>query len=655
MRRRLLVLILLCGLAWLILLGRLWRLQISQQQSFADLSLNNRIRLKRIKSSRGLVRDSHGAVLVSNRPGFHAALILEDAGLHLEESLATLSRLLDVPLEQFKKKIAKARPKLLPFRPLLLSRHLTPTQVALLEEHQLDLPGITVVVEPVRNYHFGALAAHLLGYVGEITESQLKKPIYQGVRQGDQIGQYGLEKSFDPYLTGEDGGKQIEVNAEGRELQVLGQRQSVPGLNLVLTLDLQLQLKAESLMEGKTGALVALDPTNGEVLAMVSSPNFDPNLLAAGISREQWQEIVEHPNHPLHNRVIQSQYPPGSVFKILVTAAALDQGVVDLQTRHLCLGSLSLGRWTYDCWREGGHGELGIVQAFSRSCNVFFYNLGRELGIERIASYARKFGLGRPSGIDLANEKGGLVPSREWKKRVYGQIWLPGETISLAIGQGYLGVTPLQLANLAAVAANSGTLYRPYLVKRIVSAGGQVERVFHPEVLGKVNLKPEHWQILRRGMRGVVNSERGTGRRARIPGLDVSGKTGTAQVVAKRPDDEEKIDEEDLPEELRDHAWFVAFAPGYGTPRIALAILVEHGGHGGSACAPLARELIQEYLSLRFPHLLEEAKIKARQAWLKAKEARLQEAAETPSPALAPAQVSGEAAPETGAGLVPER
>ncbi len=620
-RRRLLMFVVFCSIAWLVLLGQLWRLQIVNQQNYADLSLNNRIRLTRIKSSRGLIKDRYGTIVVSNRPAFRVALILEDAAGNLDNSLIMLSELLKVPVRQFKDKIKQAKRKLLPFRPLVLSRHITLEQVSLIEEHQLDLPGITVMVEPVRNYHYGALATHILGYLGEISESQLKKSVYTGVKQGDLIGQYGLEKNFNSYLSGEDGGKQVEVNAEGRELQVLGYRQPSPGQNMVLTLDLELQRKAESLMVGKTGALVALDPGNGEVLAMVSSPSFDPNLLAAGISAQQWKEIVEHPDKPMHNRAIQSQYPSGSVFKIVMAAASLEEGIVDAQTTHFCSGKVTLNRWTYGCWREHGHGRTDIVKAIIQSCNVFFYKMGDQLGVDKIAYYANKFGLGLPTGIDLLNEKQGLVPTSKWKKRTYGSIWLPGETISLSIGQGYLGTTPLQLANMIAVVANRGTLYRPHLVKKVVSADGQVVQVFHPEVLGKISLKPANWEILRKGLKGVVNHPRGTGGRAKIPGLGVSGKTGTAQVVAKK-EDEEKAEEEDVPEELRDHAWFVAYAPGEGEAKIAVAILVEHGGHGGSACAPLAKELINEYLSLRFPELLEDAKKKAKAAWLKAREER---------------------------------
>ncbi|MBI5787816.1 MAG: penicillin-binding protein 2 [Candidatus Schekmanbacteria bacterium] len=605
LRQRLIGFIAFCGLVWIILLIQLWRLQFIQHQKYADLSLNNRIRIKRIKAERGLIKDRYNTVLVSSRPAFHAALILEDAGDSLKRSLANLSRLLNKPLERYEEIVSQEKSKHKPFDPLLLDRHLSFNQVAVLEENQRDIPGITVIVEPTRNYHYGSMAAHVLGYLKEINDNQLTLPQYREVKSGDLIGQYGVEKSFNTYLSGEDGGKQVEVNAEGRELEVLGQRQPVSGRDIVLTLDAQLQLKAEELLKGKSGSIVALDPNNGDVLALASSPGFDPNQIVTGLTKKQWDKIANNPKTPLQNKAIQSLYHPGSVFKLIMTTAGLRQGVLSLETSSTCQGEYYFGNRFFSCWREGGHGTLSLLNAFEQSCNVFYYKLGQQLGVDTIAAYANFYGLGRPSGIDLAGEQEGIVPSSKWKKKRFKLPWYPGETLSLSIGQGYLTVTPLQLANAIATAANKGSLYRPRLVLEVVKTNGKLEQSFPPEVLSRLNLTDYQWQILHSVLRKVVEGDRGTGRSAKIQGVVVGGKTGTAQVVAKRPEFEDLKDDQ-IPEQYRDNAWFVAFAEPneQSKPLIAVSVLVEHGGHGGSACAPLARDIIGEYLRLRYPDLL---------------------------------------------------
>jgi penicillin-binding protein 2 len=579
-----LVVIIFCAL-----LLRLWYLQIIQGSYFADLSKNNRIRLVRVKSPRGIIYDRNHIPLVTNRPSFDAGLVLEDVQDDLNDIMNRLSGLLKVETGELKSVISR---KHQPFQPILLKQDISFEEVARLEEDKIDLCGIHVQVRPVRSYPFGQLAAHLLGYVGEISESQLKNLLYQKFKLGDFIGQAGVEKEFNSVLTGTDGGKQVEVNAQGRELTVLGGIEPEPGLNLILTIDSKLQLLAEKLMEGKTGAIIALNPNNGEVLCLVSKPSFDPNKFAVGISQTDWNNIINDLNNPLQNRVIQSQYPPGSVFKIVMAVAGLENKIVDEETTISCNGTFRLGRGRYDCWKWGGHGPTQIHKALVHSCNVFFYNVGHLLGIEKIADTAYKMGLGRATGIDLPNEKIGLVPTPQWKYNSIGEKWQPGETISISIGQGFLSATPIQLANMVSAVANGGIIYRPLIVNRIVTADGQTKRIYHPEVLARVSASDSTLEIVRQGLYGVVN-EQGTGGRARIPGLNVAGKTGTAQVVSKKAVAE--TDEDDIPDELKDHAWFVAFAP-VEAAEIALAILVEHGGHGGSACAPIARELIKEYL-----------------------------------------------------------
>ncbi len=591
-KRRILAFTFLVIIAFATLILRLWYLQIIQYATYSDLSKNNRIRLVRIKSPRGIIYDKNMIPLVTNRPVFDASLIKEDISGKLKDVLKPVSGFLKMDPAQLKALVAQ---KHQPFQPIVLKHNLDFKEVAQLEEHQLELSGIMVQVSPGRSYPFGQLAAHLLGYMGEISERQLKRPQYRKFKLGDFIGQAGIEKTFNSVLTGTDGGKQVEVNAQGRELKVLGELEPKPGLNLILTLDSRLQMLAEKLFEEKTGALVALNPQNGKVLCMVSKPAFDPNKFATGISQLEWNKILSDSNDPLQNRVIQSYYPPGSVFKILTATAALEENIIDSATSLTCNGVFRLGRGSYDCWKRGGHGKLQVHQALVHSCNVFFYQLGNRLGIENIAYWAFKMGLGKATGIDLPDEKTGLVPTPEWKLKNIGEKWQPGETISISIGQGYLSVTPIQLANLVSAIANGGILYKPWIVDRILNADGQTKRIYHPEVLAKPSPADSTLQIIRRGLYGVVN-EQGTGARARVAGLSIAGKTGTAQVVSKQATAE--TDGEEIPLELKDHAWFVAFAP-VDNAEIALAVMVEHGGHGGSASAPIARELIKEYFKLK--------------------------------------------------------
>ncbi len=579
-------------LAFSALILRLWYLQIIQYATYNDLSKNNRIRLVRVKSPRGIIYDKNMIPIATNRPAFDASLIREDISGELKDVIMPLSNLLKMDFAQLMTTVTQSHK---PFQPIILKHDLAFAEVARLEEHKMELSGMVVQVNPARSYPFGHLASHLLGYMGEISEQQLKHTQYHKFKLGDFIGQAGIEKIFNSVLTGVDGGKQVEVNAQGRELKVLGELEPEPGLDLILNLDTRLQMLAEKLFGEKTGALVALNPQNGKVLCLVSKPSFDPNKFAIGISQKDWNAILSDLNDPLQNRVIQSHYPPGSVFKILMATAALEENVIDSQTSLTCNGVFRLGRGSYDCWKRGGHGTIQIHQALVHSCNVFFYQVGNNLGIENIAFWAFKMGLGKATGIDLPDEKTGLVSTPEWKLKAIGEKWQPGETISVSIGQGYLSTTPIQLANLVSAVANGGILYKPWIVDRIVNADGEIKRIYHPEILAKPSPAESTLQTVRRGLYGVVN-EQGTGGRARVPGLDIAGKTGTAQVVSKKATEETAA--EDVPDELKDHAWFVAFAP-VDNAEIALAVMVEHGGHGGSAAAPIARELIKEFFKLK--------------------------------------------------------
>jgi penicillin-binding protein 2 len=578
-----------------ILFVRLWYLQVIQGHKFLVLSEENRIRLLRVKAPRGIISDTDGFVLVRNRPSFNVFIIPEDVQ-DLKKTVERLDTLLPISAEQIVEKLEKSkRPK---FEPVLIFRDVNLKTVAYLEEHKVQLPGVMVEVEPLRYNIYDSVAGHLLGYLGEITEKQLqdKENICPDCRQGDLIGQSGIEKSFNFFLNGEAGGKQVEVNAHGREIGTISQKNPVPGNNITLTLNLHIQLIVEEALGDKTGAIVAINPQNGHILAMVSRPAFDPNLFAGGISREDWQKLIKNPDHPLQNKTIQSHYAPGSTFKVAIGPALLQEKVVTAKSSLHCAGSVHLANTVKRCWKVGGHGYVNIKQALEQSCNVFFYRAGLELGIDELARYTKSFGFGERTGIELPNEEPGLIPTREWKKEYIGDRWYPSETMDAAIGQGFVTVTPLQLANMVAAVANGGTLYKPMLVRKVTKANGDFVQEYAPTVIRKIPVDEQYLKIIQEGMWMVVNGNKGTARGSQIKDFEFAGKTGTAQVVRLQ-----QGKQEDLPVELRDHGWFVCFAP-IEEPQIAMAILIEHGMGGAGSAAPVAKYIFerlynpQEYL-----------------------------------------------------------
>jgi len=405
-----------------------------------------------------------------------------------------------------------------------------------------------------------------------------------------------VEKKWQTILNGIPGGEQVEVDAAGRKLRVISRKPPVPGANVYLTIDKDLQTRAEKELEGKVGAVVAMDPMDGEILALASSPSFDPNLFIRGFDKETWKRMVSGNRHPLQNRALAGQYPPGSVFKIAVALAGLQEGVVDPAEKLFCGGSYRLGRSVYHCWKKWGHGNVDLHRALVESCDVYFYQLGKRLGIEKIGEYARRLGLGSRTGVDLQNEKPGLVPSKKWKLRRWGVPWQQGETISTSIGQSFVLVTPLQMATMISAVFNGGRLLRPQLTERISTPGGEDIRLFHPVERWGLGVDNAYLEMVKKALTGVVNEPHGTGKAGRIKGLLVAGKTGTAQVVSLGNADRSG-DEGNLPESMRDHAWFVAVAPA-NEPKIAVAVLIEHGGHGGSAAAPVAKRIISAYLGV---------------------------------------------------------
>jgi penicillin-binding protein 2 len=574
-----------------LLFVRLWYLQLIKEQEFRLLSENNRIRLIKIPAARGMIMDRHGKVLVDNRPSFNVMVTPEDVD-DFQGVTRQLSQFLNCSPEEIVRTLKDGdRP---PFQPVAIKKDISWRELSLVKTHRLDLPGVEVQIEPIRTYPYTNTAAHVLGYVGEINKEELKKN--KGYQMGDLIGKCGVELKWEEHLRGIDGGRQVEVDAVGREVRVLKEVEPVPGHNFYLTIDLDLQRYGEQLLGKRAGVIIAMNPLTGEILAFCSSPSFEPSHFAEGISTQEWEKLISDPLHPLQNRGIQGLYAPGSVFKIVTGAAGLEEGVIRPDTTFYCTGIHYVGRRGYQCWRGGGHGAIQFHRGLVESCDIYFYNVGERLGVKKLSRYAEGFGLGRPTGIDLPDEKGGLVPTADWKQEQLGEPWYAGETVSLAIGQGYLLVTPLQLLTLISAVANGGTVLKPLIAKRVEDLDNKTLEEYPTKEISKVPISSETLGELREALLGVIKEDSGTGRAARVEGLDIAGKTGTAQVVRLKGTGARQRTEE-MSYGFRDHAWFVAYVPA-DTP-FAVVVLVEHGGHGGSAAAPLAREMIRRYFHQR--------------------------------------------------------
>jgi penicillin-binding protein 2 len=577
--------------AFVILVARLLFLQVIEGEELRRLSEINSIRLKSVEAPRGLIYDTHGRLMADNRPSYDLSVIVKDAE-PLAQTIEKLSRYSGIDEAQLLEQLEKAK-ETRAYKPVLLKSDISRDALAAIEVNRWDLPGIVVDVSPRRDYIFSPSSAHILGYMGEIGVDDLKKEIYSDCKTGDFIGKYGIERAREHWLRGKRGGQQVEVNATGQVVRVLNTVDAIPGHNIVLSIDQALQQTAEQLLVDQAGAAVAVDPSTGQILAMVSTPSFDQNAFISGMSHETWNALISDPMHPLENKAIQGEYPPASTYKIIAAAAGLEEGVIDANTSFFCPGFLKFGNRSYRCWKKWGHGDVDILKALSESCDVYFYKVGQELGVDRLAWYARAFGLGERTGIDLDHEGGGLVPTAQWKKKRVGVSWQKGETLSVVIGQGFNLTTPLQMAMVAATVGNGGIRYRPKIVKTIRTAGGEVVFESTPEVVGRLPVSEKTLQLVREGLFKVVNDRHGTAWRSRLDGIVMCGKTGTAQVVGRRDDDADGDGEGDP---IKDHAWFVAYAPEED-PRIAVAVIVEHGEHGSSAAAPVAAEMIRFYLS----------------------------------------------------------
>ncbi|HNQ62378.1 MAG TPA: penicillin-binding protein 2 [Syntrophorhabdaceae bacterium] len=566
----------------IILCVRLWDLQIMKGNEMRKLSEQNRIRVKKVIAPRGIIYDKKGKILADTRPSFNMYITPEDIK-DFNQTVDGLAKLINLDREEIldKLKSSSGFPQSFPVK---IKSDITMEEVAKVEVNRVYLPGVSIQIEPKRNYPYGKMMAHMLGYVSEISDEEIKTKEFKSYSPGDFIGRYGLERAYESYLRGIDGEKRVEVDAMGREVRTLDIKDSIPGNSLYLNVDLEIQTTVEKAYEGKKGGCIAVEPKTGAVTALVSRPAFDPNKFAGGISKEDWKAIITDKSHPLQNRVTQGRYPPGSTFKILTALKALNSGIINERTSFSCRGGFPFGNRVFKCWKKGGHGAVSVHRGIVESCDVFFYNVGLKLGIDRIHEIAEEIGLGRATGIDLPSEKNGLVPSSEWKKKTYGQPWYEGETLSVSIGQGAVWLTPVQLLQLSVFVANEGVTFKPQIVNRIVSPEGKIIKTFEPVMKTNVKIKKDVIKIIKDGMRGVVNEPSGTAYGSRIQTINMSGKTGTAQSVGEKG------------KNLGDHAWFIAYAPAE-EPAVAISVLAEYGGHGSSAAAPIAKLIAENLLA----------------------------------------------------------
>jgi len=591
LRRRFIVISAVAAGIFGILLLRLWHLQIVNDERYRTLSERNRTRFIHIDAPRGTMYDRNGVMVVDSRPAFTVSVLRQEIP-DRQALFSRLSQLLGIEPRQFETRWRAGQ--ILPdYQPLPLLEDIDRATMEIVQEHGIDLPGVIVEGKPLRAYPQGPVAPHLLGYLGEVTEDDLRRPEFSGYRPRNLVGKTGLERLFEEKLRGQDGYRLIEVNVRGRELRQLTTQKPVPGQRLILTLDSKVQAAAEKAFGEEAGAAVALDVRSGEVLALISRPAFDPGQFARGITAAEWQALAEDPRHPMQNKVLRGQYPPGSTFKPAVALAGLESGVITPDTTFNCSGGIFLGSHEFRCWNKGGHGAVNLHRALKESCDVYFYRVGMMVGIDRVAAMCHRLGLGQPLGFPFGGEKSGLIPDREWKKKRFGTAWYEGETVICSIGQGYVLTTPLQLASMAAAVANGGTVWRPQVVKRIESLQGDLLWTPEPQKLFESQWSPANLLAVRRGLEAVVNEPGGTAFRSRLPEVPYAGKTGTAQVVGRRGDkaaDTSKY-------EHRDHALFVAYAPAIA-PEVAIAVVVEHGGHGGSAAAPVAKAMLEAYFGI---------------------------------------------------------
>ncbi len=576
-----------------ILVVRLWYLQINQSDLYHEKALNNRVRKLQISAPRGNILDRYNRIIISNRPLFNVLWIRDDA----EDPDLVLKKMSHILKEDISDILGRIRsegnhPNYIPIR---LKEDVTWETVAFIENHTLELPGIRIEAVPSRKYNYGNMASHIIGYLAQISKKELKKQKRAEYSGGDQIGKMGLEKIYEKELRGEKGERIFEVNVHGLEQQQLKLVKPLPGHDIQLTIDIDMQQKAEEAMKGRSGAVIAMDVNTGELLTLSTSPQLNLEQFIGGISQKNWDNMIKDPLNPLLDKTIQGQYPPGSTYKVITALAGLMEGVIKPDTNIPCYGSFKLHGRRYGCWKKWGHGKhVDIHKALAESCDVYFYHIGQEVGVDKLAIYAKSFGLGERTGIILENEKRGLVPTKDWKHRVKNEAWQQGETVSVSIGQGFNLTTPLQICIMTATLANNGRRYKPQLLKTIKDQDGTTIKSFMPEEKGTAFGTTKEFAIIRDGLYAAVNEPHGTGAKAQLDNkkIKIAGKTGTAQVIHLEKYKGYKIEE--VPRKYRDHAWFTCYAPA-DKPEIAVTVLVEHGGHGGSAAGPVAKAVLEEY------------------------------------------------------------
>jgi len=568
---------------FVLLVVSFWKIQILEYQKYWKKSEANRMREIMLSPQRGLITDRNGVIIAKNIACFKASIIKENSQ-DLDVSYEKISYLLNLEEDVLRKRVERFQSVPL-FYPIVVKDNLTQEEISRIEARQLEFPELMIEVEPRRFYPFNTFAAHIIGYLQEISQEDIKNNKYSEKGIGDLIGKTGIEKQYESILVGKKGKVLEIVDSSGRKKGELLREEPVKGKDIRLSLDFDLQKKAEDLLDGREGAIIVLNPKTGEILAMVSYPSFDPNKFINRFSPEEWQEIASSPDFPLENRVIRGLYSPGSIFKLAMALAALDLNEITEKTSFICNGSILIYGHPFSCWYKPGHGPVNLTSAIQHSCNIYFYLLGKNLGIENIAKYAKEFGFGTKTGIDLPEEKNGLVPDPRWKEEVKKANWFPGETISVSIGQGPLLVTPLQTADFTALIANRGKPVNPHLV--IQEEKNEFNTPITREIQTKIDWssKRKLFEKVIEGMWKSVNAG-GTGRLALIDGYDICGKTGSTQIISTSTI--KKLGEQII--EIKTHSWFAGFAPK-DNPKVVVTVLVEYGGMGGQTAAPIARQL----------------------------------------------------------------
>ena len=589
-RIRVAVIVFIAGAA--IFLARLWHLQLIEGESYIEMAKNNRMRMVRLPPSRGRILDCNGKVLAEDSPSFTFSIIPGEIE-NPRDLLEPCSMILGIPPEKMRGLIERS--KTVPrFMNYPIKKNMTLEEVSLMKSRFMTSKGVLLEVKPLRLYPAGETLCHVIGTMGEVSAQELPRAAKLGYRTGDLLGKSGIEKEYETYLRGEEGWEEIEIDAKGRQLGHRSRKAPRAGADVELTIDYDLQKYAEEIFIHRAGSIVAVDPDSGRILAMVSKPGYDLNLFSPSITDRQWKRLRNDPLHPLENRSVRGLYSPASAFKIVTATAALQEKLIKPDQKFNCAGKLELAGQTFRCWNHNGHGPIALRRAIVESCDIYFYELGRLLGADKIAHYASLFGLGKPTGLGLPHELPGLIPSPAWKGRTYGDSWKDGETLNFAIGQGYLVATPIQLAVMTAAVANRGKLLKPVIVRRIRSRDEGIVFDHEPVVRWTIPVDSNVLDMVRSAMTAVVSTRRGTGRRALIPGIKIAAKTGTSQVIR---DKQLMIESEQIPYHERTHAIFVAYVDDK-PKKIALVVMVEHGGAGGISAAPIARKIIARYYSM---------------------------------------------------------